>query len=315
MKYNEEEFKREVASIHKGEIEVISKYKGLRHPILIKDIYGVMQVNMAYQVLKSKPGIKAALNKTQYFMNQLKQLQPVIYEKVTPISEYIKAKEKMLFDTRFGAVSVTPDNLLRGHMPTIRTAINRKDYFKKQLLFLYDNKYDFEIESAGRHNGRVTLICPVHGKQSVDSDSVFLGSGCPCCNKFWEKSDTFYLIRLYDEVESFYKLGISYITKSGDIRRFREYRNLGYEIEVIYTHKFSDTVTCKEFENKLKQLIKHNLYVPSRWEYKTSTETFTNDLLPMIKSNLIYDVVSTSGESQSSLTEEEVANPPKDNEI
>lgn len=158
----------------------------------------------------------------------------------------------MLFNTKFGLVSATPDNLLHGHSPNIRSAINRKEYFKNQLLFLYDNKYDFIIDSADRHNGRVTLICTIHGKQSVDSDSIFLGTGCSCCNKGWEKSDTFYLVRLYDDKESFYKLGISYRLDNGDIRKFREYRALNYSIEVIYTHTFSDAIECKEFELKLK---------------------------------------------------------------
>ena len=230
-------------------------------------------------------------------MNQLREEYPEIAEQLTPVSEYEAMKKKMLFNTKYGLVSVNPDALIHGHCPNIRSAVNRKEYFKNQLLFLYDNKYDFEIESTDRHKGRVTLICPIHGKQSIDSDTIFLGTGCPCCNKFWEKSDTFYLIRLYDEEESFYKLGISYTLDNGEIRRFKEYRNLNYNIEVIYTHTFEDALQCKEFETKLKRIIRPNLYVPKRWEYNTSTETFTNELLPTIKENLIYDIVSTSSES------------------
>lgn len=300
MKYNEETYKEEVAKLYNGEIKIVGKFKGLMYPILCEDKYGVMQIKTARQLINFRPGIKAALNKTQYFINQLRELHPEIAEKISPASEYIKAKEKMLFNTKYGLVSVTPDNLLHGHDPNIRSAVNRKEYFKNQLLFLYNNKYDFIIDSTDRHNGRVTLICPIHGEQSVDSDSIFLGTGCPCCNKGWEKSDTFYLVRLYDDRESFYKLGISYKLDNGDIRRFREYRALNYNIEIIYTHTFSDAIECKEFELKLKQLIKPSLYIPSRWEYNTSTETFTDELLPTIKENLIYDIVSTSSESQSS---------------
>ena len=156
------------------------------HPILCEDKYGVMQIKTARQLIHFRPSIKAALNKTEYFMNQLRDVYPDIAEKLSPASEYVKAQEKMLFNTKYGLVSITPDNLLHGHEPNIRSAINRKDYFKNQLLFLYDNKYDFEIESTDRHKGRVTLICPIHGKQSIDSDSIFLGTGCSCCNKSWE---------------------------------------------------------------------------------------------------------------------------------
>ena len=303
MKLNEEEYKNEVTKLYNGEIEVIGKFKGLSKPILLKDKYGILSCSKASLALTCKPTIKAALNPTEYFMAMLREVHPEIAEKLTPASEYKAMKQKMLFNTQYGLVSVNPDNLIHGHMPSIRVAVNRKEYFKNQLLFLYDNKYDFEITSTDRHNGRVTLICPIHGKQSVDSDTIFLGSGCPCCNKGWEKSDTFYLIRLYDEFESFYKLGISYKLDNGDLRRFREYRALNYEIEIIYTKTFKDAVECKEFETKLKRIIRPSLYKPERWEYKNSTETFTDSLLPIIKENLIYDIVSTSGESQSSSLE------------
>ena len=46
--------------------------------------------------------------------------------------------------------------------------------------------------------------------------------------------------------------------------------------------------------------------MPSRWEHSTSTETFTDELLPTIKENLIYDIVSTSGESQRSTQSNEL---------
>lgn len=106
-------------------------------------------------------------------MRMLQLEHPEIAELVTPASEYEAMKKKMLFNTKYGLVSVNPDNLIYGHTPTIRTAVNRKEYFKNQLLFLYDNKYDFKIDSTDRHKGRVTLICPTHGKQSVDSDGYF----------------------------------------------------------------------------------------------------------------------------------------------
>lgn len=303
MKFNEEEFKKEVAKLYNGEIKVVSKFKGLNFPILLEDKYGVLSIPKAGAALRNKPGIKAALNKTEYFMGMLRVEHPEIAQLVTPVSEYKAMKQKMLFNTKYGLVSVNPDNLIHGHIPTIRTAINRKEYFKNQLLFLYDNKYDFEIDSTDRHKGRVTLICPTHGKQSVDSDAIFLGTGCPCCNKFWEKSNTFYLVHLYDKKESFYKLGISYITNKGDVRRFREYKALGYNIDVIYTHTFEDALECKEFETKLKRIIRPSLYKPSRWEYENSTETFTDELLPIILENIKYDIVSTSSESQSSSLE------------
>lgn len=69
MKYSEEQFKQEVANLYNGEIKIVSKFKGLTYPILCEDKFGVMSIKTARQVLNNRPGIKMALNKTEYFMN------------------------------------------------------------------------------------------------------------------------------------------------------------------------------------------------------------------------------------------------------
>ena len=60
--------------------------------------------------------------------------------------------------------------------------------------------------------------------------------------------------------------------------------------------------------------------MPKHWEYEVSTETFTNDLLNIIQTNinnLEYDIVSTSDESQSSYinNDQEVTTPNEDIEV
>lgn len=179
---NEVEYKAKVESLYNGEIEVVGRYVSLTQPILVKDRYGVMSLPKASQVLHNRPTIKAALNKTEYFMNQLKEVHPEIAEKVTPASEYQAMKQKMLFDTKFGLISTNPDALMSGHMPTVRSAINRKEFMRNQLLYLYENKYDFEVLSTDRHEGKCILICPVHGRVEIDNDYIFEGCGCIKCN-------------------------------------------------------------------------------------------------------------------------------------
>lgn len=301
MKYSEEEFKQKIHQLYNGEIELVSRYKGLHQPVLVKDKYGVMRLQEATYVLQSRPSIKAALNKTSYFMEHLKDKYPQIAESLIPQSEYVKAKGEMLFLTQYGLVKSTPDALLAGHMPNIKSAVNRKEYFRQQLLQLYDYKYDFIITSTSRHHGRVTLVCPIHGEQSVDSDGIFLGVGCPACNRDYQKSNVFYLIRLYNETESFYKLGISCI-KNNQVRRYKDYLNLGYQVEEIKRYVFENYVDAHDFETKLKRIIKPNLYQPQHWANSSTTECFSEDLLTVILDKIKYDIVSTSTEMQSSLT-------------
>lgn len=308
MKYNEEIFKKELYKLYKNDLKLISHFKSIAKPIILQDQFGLIQVAQARQALQGNPGILGALNKTQYFMNLLKFKYPDIAQSLEPQSEYKKMKDKMLFKTKFGIVAITPDALLHGHLPNIRSAVNRKEYFKNQLIYLYDNKYDFEITSTDRHKGKVTLICPIHGKQIIDSDGIFLGIGCPKCNKDIQSSNVFYLIKLFNENESFFKLGISHYKKNGKLSRFSDYKPLGYNIKVLKLITFKDALDCKEFELKLKQLIKPNLYKPKKWTSQISTETFKDSFLNIILqeiNNIKYDIVSTSNENQSSINDQD----------
>lgn len=306
--YTEEQFLEKVKNIHGDEIEVIGRFKGVTKPILFKTKYGICQYPTARQLCNENqiPTIKCALNKTEYFMKMLREKYPEIAEQIVPQSEYKAMKEKMLFNTRFGIVSINPDMLMSGHIPSIRSAIDRKDYFKKQLEYLYDGKgYEFDIESSStdRHKGRVKFICPIHGEQWVDSDGIFLGHGCPECNQGWTKSNIFYLIKLYNETESFYKLGISYIDINNKVRRYRDYKKLGYNVEQIKLLQFEDFMQCRDFETKMKYIIKNSIYIPNKWASNGTTECFKDTILPKILnilSNEKYDIVSTSSESQSS---------------
>ena len=315
MKYTEEKYLNEVNILYPNEYKIVSKFKGLTQPILVEDMFGVLQIKQARLLLKYRPTIMQALNKTNYFMNQLKYRHPNIAESIEPVSEYINARQKMLFKDKFGIVSFTPDNLMQGHMPSIRVAVDRKAYFKAQLLFIYGDKYDFVITSTDRHNGTVELVCPIHGSQHVDTDSVFLGTGCPKCNRDNIDSNVFYFIELSNEEEAFYKIGISHM-KNNKVRRYKDYKLLGYQIKELYKHEFNGALECKQFELKIKQLIKPFIYVPKNWANKTSTECFSKDISQSLLNNIKYDIVSTSMETQSSLTSgPELTTQVEDNEI
>lgn len=281
VKYNEETYKKEVEKIYGKNLEVVGRYKSLEQPILVKDKYGIMRLPKARQVLNNRPTIKMALNKTEYFMNQLREAHPEIAKQITPVSEYEAMKKKMLFDTKYGLVSMTPDGLIHGSAPMAKSAVDRKDYMRKQLLDLYDNQYDFIINTTDRHNGRNTLVCPIHGKVSIDADHLFSGCGCPKCNHGWEKSDHLYVVRLYSDDESFYKLGITGL-KNGKPRRYKDYEKLGYCVEEIKLLKFESWEVCRDKETELKRIIRNYLYTPKCWNFETSTECFKEDLLEII---------------------------------
>lgn len=284
MKYTESDFKKEVDLLYNGEIEIVSNFKGMIKPLLVKDKYGILSFSNARDLLANKPGIKRAVNQTEYFMNTLLEKFPETHSMLKPLSEYVKAKGKMLFQDKYGIVSMTPDSLLAGSIPSIRAAIDRKVYFKSMLQYIYGDRYDFIIETSDRKNGRSILICPIHGKVDIDNEYIFQGKGCPKCITS-EESNVFYIIKLTTRTEEFFKLGISYITK-GKVRRYSDYRKLGYDVTELKNIEFETSRECKDLELKLKRLIKNNTYTPKNWPHETSTECFTGDLLDIILNNL-----------------------------
>ena len=306
-KYTEELFKQLLKEKYGNKYTLVSRFKGITKPVLIQDKYGTLQFKQAFQIIKYGADMRSALNKTQYFMNWLQDIHPEVAEGLEPASEYIAMKQEMLFNTQFGLVSATPDALIHGHKATtIRAAVNRKEYFKNQLLDLYkDFNYDFEITSTDRHNGRVTLICPIHGRQSVDSDGIFLGIGCPECNKHYDKSNVLYIINLKSETEDFFKLGISFFKKDS-VRRYNDYKNLGYKVTELFVKEFDDFVQCRDLETKLKRLIRPFLYTPKNWPNTTSKECFKESLVENLIDIINHDIVSTSAEMQSSLNKADV---------
>ena len=285
MKYTEEQFKKEVESIYGDGFELISHFKGISKPILVKDKYGILEIKYAKHLLQYKPSIMKALNKTEYFMNVLKEKQPEIHNRLVPMSEYETARKKMLFEDPFGILSITPDSLIAGHCPNIRSAVDRKKYFYNMLKDIYGDRYDFIITTSDRKNGRSILICPEHGEVDIDNEYIFVGKGCPKCITQAE-SNVFYLIKMTLNEEEFFKLGVSYLTTKNEVRRYSDYRILGYSIEEIKLMKFDSTKERKALELKLKRLIKNNIYTPTMWPHKTSTECFKEDLLDIILKNI-----------------------------
>ena len=83
MKFTEKEFIQEVETLYNGEIEVVGKFKGLTHPILLRDKYGIVKVD-ARSALTYKTSKMSALNKTKYFMNMLKEKYYHIYSLIEP---------------------------------------------------------------------------------------------------------------------------------------------------------------------------------------------------------------------------------------
>lgn len=127
-----------------------------------------------------------------------------------------------------------------------------------------------------KYNECVRITCRVHGDFDKKPSSHISGGGCPKCayesttfydshNKWKLKADSsshfdsykFYIIRLHDENEEFYKIGITFRNL---IERFRD---IPYKYDIIYQE--FDTLNCERIFNmeiKAKQIMIEHRYFP-----------------------------------------------------
>jgi hypothetical protein len=102
--------------------------------------------------------------KTQDFKLKLSINQPELFEKVEILGEYINTYTRVLVKTNYGLCEALPQNLLKGFIPTIQSAINPTEYFINQAKEIHGNKYDYSLVKYINVKTKVRIICPVFGE-------------------------------------------------------------------------------------------------------------------------------------------------------
>lgn len=249
----------------------------------VQDKYGILKVRKDTLLKGSIPKINSAIDKTQYFKNQLIEKFPNALQRITIHSEFVNYKEGLICEDQFGLVKLSPNSLMEGNFGSQRTVINYKDYLAKKLKFIHRQfNYDFEVIDSEYYY----LVCPEHGKIKVLNRYLLLGYQCPIC-KAELGSNVLYLIKLTNQDESFYKIGISRRTNKG-ILRYKDYHN--YNITPIVEIDFDNSGDSKVLEQQVKELIKDCQYNPLNWNNTTSRECFTLEKLNEVKI-LIMDYI------------------------
>jgi hypothetical protein len=227
--------------------------------------------------------IKTAINKTEYFKNKLKSKQPELFENVEIIGEYVKKDITFLVKTEYGICKITPNNLLKGHFPTIQTAVDKNEYFKNIAYKIHGELYDYSLVDYNNDKTKVKIISS-EGIFEQTPNCHLSGGGCPILGKIttskyhqenpsgwsytnWEiagncsehfESFKLYIIRCYSENELFYKIGKTYTTIK---YRFKTKTNMPYNYEVIEV-LVADAQTISNVEWNLKNKNKKYKYIP-----------------------------------------------------
>lgn len=146
------------------------------------------------------------------------------------------------------------------------------ELFIEKANLVHGDKYDYSMVVYSTSSNKVVIGCPDHGYFEQIPASHLMGLGCTGCGnqhnmfkkKDWiekskDKIGTFYIIRCFNETESFYKYGITY---NGVSHRYLNKLSMPYEYEIIRAIISTDKEYIWHLEKRFGAFKKKNRYNP-----------------------------------------------------
>lgn len=240
--------------------------------VFIQDNYGLLEVKARHLKTKNIPSVLRALDKDSYIQNKLIKISPGFnYELV----QYIGSNSKIIIKCKLhGEFTLKLRHALQGHscsecgyLTTQKAKRKGSVQFIKEASFRHNNKYSYENVKLKNLKEYVIISCPHHGLFTQLASNHLLGAGCVECNKRgWSKSiwskfcklnnkkSFLYFVQLYNNYESFYKIGITTNINS-------RLNKLGYKYNVLKLIESPPEYTY-DLENKIKRKFKYLKYIP-----------------------------------------------------
>lgn len=250
--------------------------------LIVQDYYGLLSV--AKRNLKDGciPTITSAINKEEYFSNKLISKNESYRKGLFEIVKF--SSKKVLCKDKYGLMLADGNDLLRGYTCGIKSAIDKNAYFLNKLVDYnsYFKSGEFRVISdyKSKEHGKITIDTLCCGTQYVRADSL-LSNYKPAIydkhSKIQENKykDYFYVLRLYDEKESFYKVGVTNCVDS----RIKNYTGI-YNVEKIYIEDNLHNATfAYDMEQKILKEFINFKYTPKKY-FSGYTECLIIDPIP-----------------------------------
>lgn len=174
-----------------------------------------------------------------------------------------------------------------------KTNSNVTEFIEKAKK-IHGNKYNYSKVEYKNANTKVTIICKEHGEFKQNPRGHLSNNGCPFCNRYvgysksqWinynkDKEGIFYIIKVFDENEIFYKIGI---TGKSIQERYKYTGNIPYNYEIIKEIKSKDLEYIWNLEKENKRILKDFKYKPLKSFAGSSVECFSKLNEKMLKLN------------------------------
>lgn len=183
----------------------------------------------------------------------------------------------------------------------LKNRVSQEDFLIRSKI-VHDNKYDYSKTVYCGNIKKITVICPEHGEFIQMASAHLRGNGCKLCanastrtcetpdrwhdmsikNKHKFDSYKFYVLKLNDGKESFYKFGITYRKLKQRMGEFP------YNVDIYQIiEDQSDFKKIFEIEKLFKEASAQYSYIPLK-KFKGITECISCD--EKILENLIKSI-------------------------
>ena len=280
---------------YKEKFQVVSDYTRSLDYMVVKDKYGELKITAAQLLQGHTPNVSSALDKFSYRVTQFTEIHGDAYTYIEDTSCHEGIK--IICNFCNNEFCQQADNHLQGKgcnfCSTRRTAEKLSMTYEDFIYYSKKNgnvNVDFINCNYTSLKFPVKLKCTVHNEifNQTASSCRYGMVGCPSCKRenlgFLResfisscrgKTALLYVLKIHNETECFYKVGV---TNRSVKKRFERKREMPYKYEILYIIEDENCPGCI-FDIEVNLLNKHNNY-----KYKPSikfngyTECFTLDL-------------------------------------
>jgi len=220
---------------------------------------------------------KSRANKNRLgFVQKCEKIHPTLSFKKTV---YKNPKIKVIVICPIhGEYATFPYNVLKGHgcnscSVGAVTKKKRENGLLDKCSLSHNNFYDYSlVDLSLPQESLQRIICPIHGEFKQSLQHHKRGHKCAKCAVEMQPRIGFslsqwkdyqnnriarvYFVRLYNDTESFYKVGITYQPLKRRLRQFP------YEVEIINVKEYIDAVIAFKIEKRFKKMFKSRQYKP-----------------------------------------------------
>jgi len=219
----------------------------------------------------------------------------------TLTNKYTTSSNFIFITDEFGKHKLKPLDLLKNTAGNVRSTLDKTDYWVKRAKKnrTNSNKIDYSKVKYNGVKNKVELRCIIHDYEYKQRTTHHMSNvqGCPLCSTttvrysiqnfeshkefFKKRKGYFYIVKLSNSIESFYKIGITSRLKY----RLKQYKKY-FEVELIYKEEGSIEDMFNIEQTTLKEFIKYK-YEP-KFKFKGYTECLSVEPKEMYAESYFY---------------------------